>query len=100
MNRLILCCLLCVTSLHAQRDPARLTDGPMLGNVTSDSIRIWGRTSDPTEFVVHYGTEKSSMTQISAPIVTSIAHDNTGFIVLKGLNPDTRYHYQLWVNGR
>ncbi len=32
--------------------------------------------------------------------MTSIAHDNTGSIILNGLRPDTRYHYQLWVNER
>ena len=32
--------------------------------------------------------------------MTSIAHDNTGSIILNGLRPDTRYHYQCWVNDR
>lgn len=32
--------------------------------------------------------------------MTSIAHDNTGSIILNGLRPDTRYHYQCWVNER
>jgi len=100
MNRLILCCFLLVTCLHAQRDPTRLTDGPMLGDVTANSVRIWGRTSDPSEFFVHYGTDKTSMIQISEGVMTSIAHDNTGSIILNGLRPDTRYHYQLWVSER
>ena len=72
----------------------------MLGDVTANSVRIWGRTSDPSEFFVHYGTDKTSMIQISEGVMTSIAHDNTGSIILNGLRPDTRYHYQLWVNER
>ncbi|HAO65375.1 MAG TPA: alkaline phosphatase [Verrucomicrobiales bacterium] len=100
MNRLIFCCFLLVNCLHAQRDPTRLTDGPMLGDVTANSVRIWGRTSDPSEFFVRYGTDKTSMIQISEGVMTSISHDNTGSIILNGLRPDTRYHYQLWVNER
>ena len=72
----------------------------MLGDVTANSVRIWGRTSDPSEFFVHYGTDKTSMIQISEGVMTSIAHDNTGSIILNGLRPDTLYHYQLWVNER
>jgi len=88
--------------LHAfaQRDPARLTDGPMLGHVTSDSVRVWGRTSDPSEFVVRYGFDGEGMSNVSSPIATSLAHDNTGVVVLDGLKSDTRYEYQIWVNGR
>jgi len=88
--------------LHAfaQRDPARLTDGPMLGHVTSDSVRVWGRTSDPSEFVVRYGFDGEGMSDVSSPIATSLAHDNTGVVVLDGLKSDTRYEYQIWVNGR
>ncbi len=72
----------------------------MLGDVTANSVRIWGRTSDPSEFFVRYGTDKTSMIQISEGVMTSISHDNTGSIILNGLRPDTRYHYQLWVNER
>ena len=56
--------LLC-GDLLAQRDPARLTDGPMLGHVTSDSIRIWGRTSDPSEFQVRYGFIRASLNSLA-----------------------------------
>jgi alkaline phosphatase D len=45
-----------VSPAAAQRDPIRLTHGPMLGKATAHSVAVWGRTSDPGEFVVHYGT--------------------------------------------
>ena len=70
--------------LHAQRDPARLTDGPMLGHVTSDSIRIWGRTSDPSDCVVRYGVVGAEMAQVSSPTSTLLANDNTGVALLEG----------------
>ena len=82
------------------RDPIRLTHGPMLGRVTSDSVRVWARTSDPGTFEVHYGTDPGDLTQASPAAGTSIEHDNTGVAELTGLQADTRYHYQVHVNGR
>ena len=101
MHRLILVAssLLCLVVL-AERDPIRLTHGPMLGHVTSHSVRVWARTSDPGSFEVRYGTRPDHLDQIAAPAATRIEDDNTGSIVVEGLQPDTSYHYQLWVNQR
>jgi len=98
--RLLLVTLLTLGSLAAARDPIRLTHGPMLGQPTATSMAVWGRTSDPGEFVVRYGTAPTALTQSSAPAQTSIEHDNTGVAQLAGLRPDTRYHYQIYVAGR
>lgn len=84
----------------AQRDPIRLTHGPMLGNPTAHSMSVWGRTSDPGEFTVHYGTDPKNLDKVSKAAVTDIAHDNTGVAELRDLEGDTRYHYQIWVNER
>ena len=68
MTRRFLSATLLVSSLltltptaRAERDPIRLTHGPMLGKPTSDSMSVWGRTSDPGEFVVHYGVDPKRM---------------------------------------
>jgi alkaline phosphatase D len=98
--RLLFITLLAVGSLAAARDPIRLTHGPMLGQPTATSMAVWGRTSDPGEFVVRYGLAPTALTQNSAPARTSIDHDNTGVVQLAGLRPDTRYHYQIYVAGR
>lgn len=84
----------------AQRDPIRLTHGPMLGKPTAHSMAVWGRTSDPGEFIVRYGTAPQKLDQASAPAATSLDHDNTGIAELTNLRADTKYHYELWVNGR
>ena len=84
----------------AERDPIRLTHGPMLGNPTAHSMKVWGRTSDAGEFVVRYGTNAERLDQVSAPATTRIDHDNTGTAQLSKLRSDTRYHYQVWVNDR
>ena len=88
------------SSAQSARDPIRLTHGPMLGMVTSDSVRVWGRTSDEGEFEVRYGTVPEELDATSSPSETSIEHDNTGVVVLTDLQPDTRYHYQIFVNDR
>jgi len=82
------------------RDPIRLTHGPMIGNPTAHSMSVWGRTSDPGEFTVHYGTDAEQLDMISEPAETTLGHDNTGVAELKKLKSDTRYHYQIWVNER
>jgi len=84
----------------AERDPIRLTHGPMLGHVTADSVRVWARTSDPGEFTVRFGTGAGQLDQASAAGLTRIEDDNTGSLTLTELQADTRYHDLVWVNGR
>jgi phosphodiesterase/alkaline phosphatase D-like protein len=69
----------------------------MLGKPTSDSVLVWGRTSEEGEFVVKYGLAEDALDQTSAPASTTIGHDLTGFTQLSGLKGDTRYHYQIFV---
>ena len=82
------------------RDPIRLTHGPMLGRASSHSMHVWGRTSDPGEFVVRYGLTPDRLTETSQPAQTTLAHDNTGVAKLTNLQSNSQYHYQVWVNGR
>ena len=88
---------LCLSAQH--RDPVRLTHGPMLGKATSNSMSVWGRTSESGEFVVKYGLAPDQLTQISSPATTAIDRDNTGVAQLAGLKGDTRYYYQIHVLG-
>lgn len=98
---LVLFCFgLAVSPAIAERDPIRLTDGPMLGKPTAHSMAVWARTSDAGEFTVRYGTDAERLDQISQPALTTIDHDNTGVAQLADLKSDTRYHYQVWVNER
>lgn len=85
---------------QAGRDPVSLTHGPMLGQPTANSMVVWGRTSEPGEFTVHYGTDPDRCDQVSQPGATSIERDNTGTVRLSDLQPDTSYYYQVWVNER
>ena len=85
----LLTCLHTKASAQSRRDPIRLTHGPMLGMSTSNSVRVWGRTSEPGPFFVRYGTSANKLDLQSQPKVTTIEHDNTGIIVLEDLRADT-----------
>ena len=103
MRFLITAVLLFSTSVaFAQReaDPIRLTHGPMLGQATATSMGVWARTSKSGQFKVMYGTQSDKLDQVCEPALTTIDHDNTGVAKLSDLEPDTRYHYQVVVNGR
>ncbi|MCH1508443.1 MAG: metallophosphoesterase family protein [Akkermansiaceae bacterium] len=92
-------CLSLSAPAQVHRDPIRLTHGPMLGKPTTDSVLVWGRTSEEGEFVVKYGLAENALDQTSQPATTKIGHDLTGFTQLSGLKGDTRYHYQIFVEG-
>lgn len=89
-----------VPDVRAERDPIRLTHGPMLGNPTSDSVEVWVRTSDPGEFRIRYGKNKNKFNLESEAGTTRLEDDNTGTLTLTDLEGDQRYHYQVWVNER
>ncbi len=95
----LLFCLSLSVSAQVHRDPIRLTHGPMLGKPTTDSVLVWGRTSEEGKFVVKYGLAENALDQTSQPATTKIGHDLTGFTQLSGLRGDTRYHYQIFVEG-
>ena len=92
--------ILAIRDCSIAQDPIRLTHGPMLGHVTSNSIRVWARTSEEGSFVVRYGTKIGELRRTSKRGVTRIEDDNTGVVTLKNLASNTRYHYQVWVNDR
>ncbi|OUV09650.1 MAG: alkaline phosphatase [Verrucomicrobiaceae bacterium TMED86] len=96
---LLISCLSLSASAQDHRDPIRLTHGPMLGKPTTDSVLVWGRTSEEGEFVVKYGLAENALDQTSQSATTKIGHDLTGFTQLSGLKGDTRYHYQIFVEG-
>ena len=62
----------------AERDPIRLTHGPMLGHVTSSSVRVWARTSDPGAFLVKFGLDTHDLFR-EIEGTTAIGSDKHGF---------------------
>ncbi len=97
-----LACLLCLLpsplpAAETDYSSNHVTHGPMLGQVTADSVRVWARTHRPGEFTVRYGLAPASLGQHSAPVRTGAEHDHTGWVMLTGLQPETTYHYQVYI---
>jgi phosphodiesterase/alkaline phosphatase D-like protein len=88
-----------VASGFSLAQTVNITHGPMLGHVTDESISIWARTSKPGQFQVRYGRMPDRLDQVSEPATTTADRDNTGWVRLKGLSPNTRYYYQPVTSG-
>ena len=88
-----------VSQSCADQDPPHFTHGPVLGRLGTDGIGVWARTSRPASFQVRYGLAADKMDQMADAGPTQLEHDNTGWIHIKGLKPNTKYHYELVVPG-
>ena len=73
---------------------ASITHGPVLGRLGQAHVGVWARTSQPADFKVFYGTSPDALT-MSATGATALADDNTGWTLVEGLEPDTKYYYEL-----
>ena len=87
-----------VTQLWCADDLNYISHGPILGRLSSKGVGVWARTGQPGKFVVRYRTDEVSE-QTSAAVTTTIDHDNTGWVELKNLRPNTKYHYDVAVAG-
>lgn len=72
-----------------------ITHGPMLGRLGATEVGVWARTSVPGSFRVRYGTDPHKLDRISEPAMTRLERDNTGWVLIRGLQPDTKYYYQV-----
>lgn len=87
--------LFCATTLFAQKENT-IEQGPMLGHVTHNSIRVWGRTAHPGSFEIVYKKQDSSDDDaMIQKVSTLLENDNTGWATLENLVPDTKYSYRL-----
>lgn len=78
-----------------------LLHGPMVGAVTHDSARFWIRTRTEVPFKVLVSVSKNmTVPVLSGRGRTTAQTDFTGTLDVKGLLPDTRYYYRLFVEGR
>ncbi len=89
--------ILGAAAVHAA-DPV-LTHGPMLGQATARSVRVWGRTGGPADLEFRFGTDSANLNNVSETIQTTAAHDFTGWTVLTDLESDTTYVIQAFLGG-
>lgn len=78
----------------------RITHGPMLGRIGADHVGVWARTARPAAFRVFYGTDPNQLDQVSEPGETHLSDDNTGWLMIEGLEPDTKYYYEATTRNR
>ncbi len=74
---------------------AEITHGPILGRLSSSGIGVWARTKRPGEFRVRYGTTPTNLDESSAAVRTTLGRDNTGWVHITGLVPNTTYYYDV-----
>ncbi|HEX2521807.1 MAG TPA: alkaline phosphatase D family protein, partial [Terriglobia bacterium] len=94
LHRIGIFVLLLMASRFPLAQAVNITHGPMLGHVTAESISIWARTSKPGQFQVQYGRMPDRLDQVSEATTTTADRDNTGWVRLNGLSPNTRYYYR------
>jgi len=74
-----------------------ITHGPILGRISSDGVGVWARTHRPGAFAVEYGTDPDNLDHRSGAVDTSLEHDNTSWVHLTGLEPETTYYYRITI---
>jgi phosphodiesterase/alkaline phosphatase D-like protein len=91
----LLVALTIAPAAFGQQNDGYITHGPILGRPGSQSMGIWARTAKSGSFRVRYGTDAQQLKTLSPPATTTVEHDNTGWLLLEGLSPDTRYYYRV-----
>lgn len=76
-----------------------LTHGPMLGEVTPVSARIWARSSGPAILRVLVSKSDTLDQPIAATTSLGLGSDCMGQVRATGLEPKTRYYYCLQLDG-
>ncbi len=90
-----------LTSTQRFRDFAAMQNvtvvhGPMLGDVTPTSARIWVRMAEETEFEAYVTGPDTSFAVVGK---TTDEEDRTGVVLVSALAPDTEYSYEIRVDG-
>lgn len=86
----------------AEREKPLLIHGPMLGDVASDAVSFWIRTSKEAdlEVVVAPQQENREDKTVTGTSVTKAEDDYTAVVRVESLRPDTRYNYNLIIDGK
>jgi len=81
--------------------PAYLLAGPMLGHTGPNEAHLWIRATAAAPWSVRVSESPAleGAREVSGPALHEDA-GYTGIVVLDGLKPATRYHYQVLLEGR
>lgn len=90
---------------EALRRDIRLIHGPMVGSVTGTSARFWVRTASEAAVQVVASVDAGDAAALdpeirSEAVRSTAAADYTAIVALEGLDPRTRYRYDVLIDGR
>lgn len=71
--------------------------GPLLGDVTINSVKLWMRTVKPASIEVRVMVDAKEKS--FGPVETSVQGDLSGVIKITGLEPSSSYPYRVLVDG-
>jgi hypothetical protein len=80
---------------------AGVAHGPLLGNVTTHSVRVWLRTREAEDFEIVYD-RRLPFVKKSPSVLGKVDpnKDRIGVVQLEGLKPNARYYYGVRINGQ
>ncbi len=90
----LICVSLLIGAACIAQERHTITHGPILGRLGEDHVGVWARTSRPGPLRVRYGLSAGKLDHVSDPVQTKLDSDNTGWVLLKGLEPNTTYFYR------
>lgn len=76
-----------------------ITHGPVLGQITESSVRVWVRTEEAMEFSVAVTETLSFQDAKEFDGETLENQDNTGWVTVEDLEPNTEYFYAVKLGG-
>ena len=68
--------------------------GPMLGDLTAESVKIWIRTPAPRTSVIEIRDADGGIIR-RGPLRTTVESDHTGTLEVLGLSPGTRFTFSI-----
>jgi alkaline phosphatase D len=75
-----------------------LLGGPMLGNISTDRVTVWVRTTKPSKAEIRMIVDGAAKT--FGPVYSTKNTDLTAIIPVSGLKPSTNYKYQVVIDGK
>jgi alkaline phosphatase D len=71
--------------------------GPMLGDITSDGVKIWVQTLKPSKVEIRVVSDKGE--KIFGPVSSKLEEDLAVIIQISGLQASKNYPYSLYMDG-
>jgi alkaline phosphatase D len=98
----VIALLFAVNLIAVENDPkSPLRSGPMLGYSEMTETVVWLQTSDPARAQIRYWkTGDSASSRLSEVIDTRRESDFIARFIIAGLDPGTRYEYELYLDGK